>query len=156
MSFRLLFYRSPNGDPEVAGRAARRFDAGSATEVQRGTQKPGCANLEATVAAIRDLAQVNIMRLRAPLDSPELAAFVAALDPVNALADQAAGFVWRLETDEGNSTAVRIFEDDTLLVNMSTGRSFERMTDYVYPAERQLHLPIALPRLKGYQCDGEM
>ena len=84
------------------------------------------------MSAGHDLAQVNIMRLRAPLDSPELAAFVAALDPVNALADQAPGFVWRLKTDEGDSTTLRIFEDDTLLVNMSTWRSLETMTGYVY------------------------
>ena len=84
------------------------------------------------MAADHDLAQVNIMRLRAPLDSPQLAAFVAALDPVNALADEAPGFVWRLKTDDGNSTALRIFEDDTLVVNMSTWRSLEAMTDYVY------------------------
>ena len=84
------------------------------------------------MAAPHDLAQVNIMRLRAPLDSPELAAFVAALDPVNALAEQAPGFVWRLKTEEGNSTALRIFEDDTLVVNMSTWRSLQTMTDYVY------------------------
>jgi hypothetical protein len=82
--------------------------------------------------AVHDLGQVNIMRLRAPLDSPQLAAFVAALDPVNALAEQAPGFVWRLKTDDGNSTTLRIFEDDTLLVNMSTWRSLETMTDYVY------------------------
>jgi hypothetical protein len=84
------------------------------------------------MAAGHDLAQVNVMRLRAPLDSPELAAFVAALDPVNALADGAPGFVWRLKTEEGNSTALRIFGDDTLVVNMSTWRSLETMTDYVY------------------------
>ena len=84
------------------------------------------------MAGIHDLAQVNIMRLRAPLDSPELAAFVASLDPVNARADQAPGFLLRLKTDEGNSTALRIFEDDTLLVNMSTWRSLETMTEYVY------------------------
>jgi len=84
------------------------------------------------MTAPHELAQVNIMRLRAPLDSPELAAFVAALDPVNGLADQAPGFVWRLETEEGNSTALRIFGDDTLLVNMSIWRSLEAMTDYVY------------------------
>ena len=84
------------------------------------------------MAAGHNLAQVNIMRLRAPLESPELAAFVAALDPVNALADQAPGFVWRLKTEEGNSTALRIFEDDTLVVNMSTWRSVDSMTDYVY------------------------
>jgi hypothetical protein len=45
------------------------------------------------MAAGHNLAQVNIMRLRAPLESPELAAFVAALDPVNALAEEAPGFV---------------------------------------------------------------
>jgi heme-degrading monooxygenase HmoA len=82
--------------------------------------------------APHDLAQVNIMRLRAPLDGPELAAFVAALAPVNAVADGAPGFVWRLQTAAGDSTAMRIFDDDTLLVNMSTWRSLEALTDYVY------------------------
>ena len=40
------------------------------------------------------LAQVNIGRLRAPLNSPVLAGFMAVLDPVNALADAA-----RVSTD---------------------------------------------------------
>ncbi len=79
------------------------------------------------------------MRLRAPLESPELAAFVAALDPVNALADQAPGFVWRLQTEAGDASALRIFGDDTLLVNMSTWRSLVAMTDYVY---RSAHAAI--------------
>ena len=52
------------------------------------------------------LAQVNIARMREPLDSPLLAEFVAALDPVNAAADAAPGFVWRLQTEDGNATAV--------------------------------------------------
>lgn len=38
-----------------------------------------------------DLAQVNIARLAAELDSPQLADFMTALDPVNALADEAPG-----------------------------------------------------------------
>ena len=46
--------------------------------------------------ATRHLAQLNIARLMAPLDSPQVADFVAALDPVNAQADSATGFVWRL------------------------------------------------------------
>jgi uncharacterized protein DUF3291 len=79
-----------------------------------------------------DLAQANVMRLRAALDAPELAAFVAALAPVNAIADGAPGFVWRLQTAAGDSTALRIFDDDALLVNMSTWRSLEALTDYVY------------------------
>jgi hypothetical protein len=103
------------------------------------------------VSATHDLAQVNIMRLRAALDSPELAAFVAALDPVNALAEQAPGFVWRLKASDGNSTSIRIFDDDTLIVNMSTWRSLEALSDYVYRTahtdimrrRREFALPIA-------------
>lgn len=59
-----------------------------------------------------ELAQVNIARLRAPLDDPQLADFVAALDPVNAAAERAPGFVWRLQTEDGDATAVRAFEWD--------------------------------------------
>jgi hypothetical protein len=56
------------------------------------------------------LAQVNVARLREPLDSPLLADFVAALEPVNATADAAPGFIWRLQGDDGNATSVRAFE----------------------------------------------
>ncbi len=49
-----------------------------------------------------DLAQVNVSRLLAPLDSPLLAEFMAALDDVNADGDAAAGFLWRLQTEDGN------------------------------------------------------
>ena len=58
------------------------------------------------------LAQVNIGRLLAPIDSPLIADFVGALDPVNAVADAAPGFVWRLQTEDGDATAVRGFEQD--------------------------------------------
>jgi Domain of unknown function (DUF3291) len=83
------------------------------------------------------LAQVNIARLRAPLDSPLLADFVAALDPVNAAADVAPGFVWRLQTPEGNATSVRAFDWDAgssagVIVNMSVWRSVEDLAAYVY------------------------
>jgi hypothetical protein len=86
-----------------------------------------------------NLAQVNIMRLRAPLDSPELAPFVAALDPVNALAEASPGFVWRLKAADGNSTSFRIFDDPTLLVNMSTWQSVEALAEYAY---RSVHSEI--------------
>ncbi len=103
------------------------------------------------VTAAHDLAQVNVMRLRAALDSPELATFVAALDPVNALAEQAPGFVWRLKASDGNSTSIRIFDDDTLIVNMSTWRSLDTLSDYVYRTahtdimrrRREFAVPIA-------------
>jgi hypothetical protein len=78
------------------------------------------------------LAQLNVARLRAPLDSPQLADFVAWLDPINALADAAPGFVWRLQTDEGDATSVRAFDDDMLIVNMSVWESIEALHDFVY------------------------
>ena len=60
------------------------------------------------------LAQVNIGRLVAPIESPLIADFVAALDEVNAVADAAPGFVWRLQTEDGDATAVRGFEPDAV------------------------------------------
>jgi hypothetical protein len=84
------------------------------------------------------LAQVNIGRLVAPLDSPQLADFVAWLEPVNAVADGAPGFVWRLQTEDGNSTALRAFEGDAegadggILINMSVWESVEDLAAFVY------------------------
>jgi hypothetical protein len=79
-----------------------------------------------------ELAQVNISRLLAPIDSPLLADFVADLDPVNAVADAAPGFLWRLKTEDDNATAVRIFDDPGLIVNMSVWTSVETLSAYVY------------------------
>ena len=90
------------------------------------------------------LAQVNVARLQAPLDSPLLADFVADLDPVNATADAAPGFIWRLQTEDGNATSVRAFEWDAagsagVLVNMSVWESVEDLAGFVYSgAHRQV------------------
>ncbi len=78
------------------------------------------------------LAQVNIARLREPLDSALLADFVAALDPINALADASPGFVWRLQTEDGDATAIRAFDDSMIIVNMSVWESIEALGDFVY------------------------
>jgi uncharacterized protein DUF3291 len=78
------------------------------------------------------LAQCNIVKLRAPLDSPEVAGFVATLEPINALADAAPGFIWRLKTDEGDATSIRVFADDQILLNMSVWESMDSLKRYVY------------------------
>jgi hypothetical protein len=78
------------------------------------------------------LAQCNIGRLRAPLDSPVLAGFVSALEPINQLADRSPGFVWRLQTDDGDATSIRPFADDMLLVNMSLWESLDALADFTY------------------------
>jgi hypothetical protein len=78
------------------------------------------------------LAQLNIGRLRGPVDSPIVAEFMEALDPINALADASPGFVWRFQTEDGNATAERPYEDDTIIVNFSTWESIDALADYVY------------------------
>jgi hypothetical protein len=84
------------------------------------------------------LAQVNIGRLLAPIDSPLIAGFVAALESVNAVADAAPGFVWRMQTEDGNNLAVRGFEQDAvgapggILINMSVWESVETLAAYAY------------------------
>lgn len=78
------------------------------------------------------LAQVNIGRMLAPLDDPLMAYFVAKLDEINALADRSPGFVWRLQSDEGNATSIRAYEDERILFNMSVWSSLETYSEYVY------------------------
>ena len=78
------------------------------------------------------LAQLNILRMRAPLYDPLMQGFVDRLEPINAIADQAPGFVWRLQGEEDNATAIRAFEDDRLIINMSVWTSIESLRDYVY------------------------
>ena len=80
------------------------------------------------------LAQCNVVKLRAPLESPVVAGFVAALEPLNAVADAAPGFVWRLKTDAGDATSIRVFADDQILLNMSVWESIEALKAYVFQA----------------------
>jgi len=80
---------------------------------------------------------VNIARLLAPLDHAQLADFVAQLEPVNAAADGAPGFVWRLQADDGDATSIRAFEWDAgdsagVIVNMSVWTGLEELTAFVF------------------------
>jgi Domain of unknown function (DUF3291) len=78
------------------------------------------------------LAQLNVGRLLAPLESETLAGFVAALEPINALADGHPGFIWRLQTDAGDATSIRPTDDDLFLINMSVWSSLETLRAFVY------------------------
>jgi hypothetical protein len=81
------------------------------------------------------LAQANIARMRAPLEDPLMAGFVAQLDGINALADRSRGFVWRLQTDDGNATGIRAFDDERILFNMSVWESIEALHEHAYRSE---------------------
>jgi hypothetical protein len=78
------------------------------------------------------IAQINIARINGPLEEPRMAGFVGRLDEINALADSSPGFVWRLQTGEGNATYLRPYDDDRILVNMSVWESIEALRQYVY------------------------
>lgn len=94
-----------------------------------------------------ELAQLNIARLAAPLDSPLLEDFVNNLDRVNEIAEQSPGFVWRLQTEDGDATAIRHFGDD-MLVNMSVWKDVESLHAFVYGAA---HIEILRRRREWFE-----
>lgn len=81
------------------------------------------------------LAQLNIARMVAPLTDPIMAGFVARLADINALADRSPGFVWRLQSAEGDATSVRAYDDEHMLVNLSVWESLEALKAYVYQSD---------------------
>lgn len=88
-----------------------------------------------TGAGRHHLAQFNISTLRQPLDHPELAGFVAGLDAINRLADRSDGFVWRLQTDSGDLTSVRPYDDPEIIVNLSVWTSVEALRAFAYRSD---------------------
>lgn len=95
-----------------------------------------------------ELAQLNIGIIRGPIGSPVMAEFVANLDCINALADRSPGFVWRLQTEEGNATAIRPYEDENIAMNMSVWRDVESLNAFVY---RSAHVEIMRRRKEWFE-----
>jgi len=93
------------------------------------------------------LAQLNIAVLKAPLESPAMADFVANLDRINALAEAAPGFVWRLQTEEGDATALRPLGDN-VLVNMSVWQDVGSLNRYVY---KSAHVEVMRRRKEWFE-----
>jgi Domain of unknown function (DUF3291) len=79
-----------------------------------------------------ELAQLNIGIIKGAMDSPLMANFAAGLVRINALAEASPGFIWRLQTEDGDATAIRPFENENMLVNMSVWRDLESLSRYVY------------------------
>jgi hypothetical protein len=84
------------------------------------------------------LAQINVGRLVAPQGDPRVQPFFEALDWVNALADSSPGFVWRLQDDGGNATAIQVTPDPLFILNMSVWTDADSLFNYVY---RSAHTP---------------
>lgn len=98
------------------------------------------------------VAELNIARLAAPLDSPEMKDFVVALDPINELADRSPGFVWRLIGDAGiGALDLRGPFGDDVVVNMSVWESVEALRAFTYHSG---HLEYLRRRREFFHHDG--
>jgi heme-degrading monooxygenase HmoA len=87
--------------------------------------------------------------LIAPLDDPQIAGFVARLEEINSLADNAPGFVWRLQTEEGDATNLRPFDDEQIIVNLSVWESLEQLKDFVF---KSAHNEVLKQRRQWVRC----
>ena len=81
---------------------------------------------------IRHLAQFNIARARYPLDDPRMKEFVDNVDRVNGLANSIPGFVWRLADDSGHAMNLRVYDDPTILPNLTVWESVEALERFVW------------------------
>lgn len=78
------------------------------------------------------VAQLNIARMLAPMESDLMKDFREGLEPINALGEQSAGFVWRLKDENDNATAIRVFDDEMVVVNLTVWESVESLFDFAY------------------------
>lgn len=81
------------------------------------------------------LAEVNIARMLAPLEDPIMAEFVANLVSINELAEKSPGFVWRLQTAEGDATSLRVFDDEQIIINLSVWESADSLFQFAYNSQ---------------------
>jgi len=94
------------------------------------------------------LAQVNIGQARGPIDGPIMAEFVARLEKINALAEQTPGFIWRLQTEDGDATAIRPYADERIMINMSVWADLESLRGYVF---RSAHAAVMRRRREWFE-----
>ena len=88
-------------------------------------------------AAVHDapplhVAQLNVATLRAPIDDPASREFHDGLAPVNALAEASPGYVWRLQSDEGDATSIKVSDDPNTIINLTGWSSMDALFDFAY------------------------
>ncbi|WP_203745205.1 DUF3291 domain-containing protein [Actinoplanes cyaneus] len=96
------------------------------------------------------LAQINTARLRAPLEDPSMAGFVAGLELMNQLADRSAGFVWRLAGENGDGT-IAAPTDPLRIYTLSVWESPEHLRAYAYQSD---HLDYLRRRREWFHPNG--
>ena len=77
-----------------------------------------------------------------------MAGFVAQLATINSLADGSPGFVWRLQTEDGDATAVRPYADDRILINLSVWEDLATLQAFVF---RSAHTDVMRRRWEWFE-----
>jgi hypothetical protein len=95
-----------------------------------------------------EIAQLNVSRAVAPLDSPALADFVARLDEINALAERSPGFRWRLQGEGGNATGLRVGDDPLVIVNLTVWATIDDLFAFTY---RSSHKTVFARRFEWFE-----
>ena len=78
------------------------------------------------------LAELNIATAKYDLDAPEIKEFIDNLDPINAIAEQSEGFIWRLQDESGDATNIQFFDDPKTIVNMSVWTSADALKNFMF------------------------
>jgi len=78
------------------------------------------------------LAQINIAFFKTPKFNTANDDFHKAIDGVNAIAESAPGFVWRLVDDEPERGGIDLFANPDMIINMSVWEDMESLSAFVY------------------------
>jgi hypothetical protein len=89
------------------------------------------------------LAQLNIAVARAAMDDTVMKGFVDRLDEINQVADESPGFIWRLQTEDGDATSIQAFDNPLMLVNMSVWEDIKALRNFVY---KSMHVELIRDR----------
>ena len=98
------------------------------------------------------VAQLNVGRLRAPIDDAMIDDFRNNLDPINALAEASPGYVWRLQDDAGNATNIKVFDDELEIINLTVWESIDALADFTY---RSGHVEFLRRRREFFEAPSE-
>jgi hypothetical protein len=98
------------------------------------------------------LAQLNVGRLRAPMEDPQIDDFRNNLEPINALAEASPGYVWRLQDEHGDATGIKPFGDELEIVNLTVWESIEALADFTY---RTGHVELLRRRREFFEAPSQ-
>ena len=80
----------------------------------------------------RHLVQLNVATLRHAINDPLTKDFVDALPAVNRAGERSPGYVWRLQSDSGDATDIRVFDDPSMIVNLTVWESLDALKAFAY------------------------